>query len=301
MATVLPFILIIASLTVIIIVIARKYPQLTLLDVDNAPDIKEEKKKDELVKRRAEERINKARETWSERLRPMKQGAEKSQQVFRRLVGKVQQRVDQEEQKKKEERGDIEEALSVSPDELRLMVQDGMAAFEQERYEDAEKQFIAAIRLDMKNKDAYRGLGDVYFAQGQHKEAEETYKFLLHLDSGDPITYVRLADIAEQKKDLTAAVEYMQEAILLNDGLSPRYIRLADLLVELEEYLTALESISQAVELEPENPRYLDKLIEIGVLCGRKDIAEDGYQRLRMVNPENKKLDVFKDKIRQMK
>ncbi len=301
MVTVLPFILIIISLTVIIIIVARKYPQLTLLDIDNAPDVKEEKKKDELVKRRAEERISKARETWSHRLAPVKQKAEKSQEVFRRLVGNIQTRMNEEVQKKKEEQGDEEEPLSVSPDELRLMVQDGMSAFEQDRYEDAEKQFIAAIRIDMKNKEAYRGLGDVYFAQGQYKEAEETYKFLLHLDASDPITYVRLADIAEQKKDITAAVEYMQEAILLNDGLSPRYIRLADLLEEIEEYPTALEAVTQAVELEPENPRYLDKLIEISVLCGRKDIAENGYQRLRMVNPENKKLDVFKDKIRHMK
>jgi len=301
MTTVLPFILIIISLTVIIVIVARKYPQLTLLDIDNAPDIKEEKKKDELVKRRAEERITKARETWSHRLAPVKQKAEKSQEVFRRLVGNIQARMNEEVQKKKEEHVDEEEPLSVSPDELRLMVLDGMSAFEQDRYEDAEKQFIAAIRIDMKNKDAYRGLGDVYFAQGQYKEAEETYKFLLHLDSSDPITYVRLADIAEQKKDITAAVEYMQEAILLNDGLSPRYIRLADLLEEIEEYPTALEAVTQAVELEPENPRYLDKLIEISVLCGRKDIAENGYQRLRMVNPENKKLDVFKDKIRHMK
>lgn len=301
MATVLPFILIVASLTVIIVIIARKYPQLTLLDIDNAPEIKEEKKKDEFVKRRAEERMTKARETWSQRLAPVKQGAEKSQELFRSLVGKVQKRVQEEKAKKKEEKGETEELPEVTPDEVRLMVQEGAAAFEQERYEDAEKQFIAAIRVDMKNKDAYRGLGDVYFAEEQYKEAEETYKFLLHLDPNDDLTYVRLADIAEQKKDVTAAVEYLQQAILLNDGLSPRFVRLADLLVEIEQYPTALEAILQAVELEPENPRYLDRLIEISVLCGRKDIAEDGYQRLRMVNPENKKLEVFKDKIRQLK
>lgn len=301
MATVLPFILIIGSLTVIIVIIARKYPQLTLLDVDNAPDIKEEKKKDELVKRRAEERISKARETWSQRLNPIKQHAEKSQDMFRTLVGKVQKRVEQEVQRKKEEKGEVEELVTATPDELRWMIQEGMAAYEQERYDDAEKQFIAAIRVDMKNKDAYRGLGDVYFAQEQYREAEETYNFLLQLDPNDDLTYVRLADVAEQKKDLTAAVEYLQEAILLNDGLSSRFFRVADLLSDLEQYPAALEAMLQAVELEPENPRYLDRLIEISVLCGRKDIAEDGYQRLRMVNPENKKLDVFKDKIRQMK
>jgi tetratricopeptide (TPR) repeat protein len=228
---------------------------------------------------------------------PVKQGAEKGRLAFHRLLGKVQKRVSEEKHKKQE---DVTETPVESPDELRFMIQDGMNAFEEERYEEAEKCFISAIRIDMKNKDAYRGLGDVYFAEGQYKEAEETYRFLLHLDPNEDITYVRLADIAEEKKDLTAAVEYMQQAILLNDGLSPRFVRLADLLVELQQYHAALEAISQAVELEAENPRYLDKLIEISVLCGQKDIAEDAYQRLRMANPENKKLEVFKDKIRQI-
>jgi len=41
-------------------------------------------------------------------------------------------------------------------------------------------------------------------------------------------------------------------------------------------------------------------LIEFGVKCGNKEIAEDAWHKLRMVNPENSKLAVLKDKIDQM-
>lgn len=300
MATVLPFIIILVSLTVMIVVIARKFPQLTLLDIEGSTEAKQEKKKDEIVKRRAEEHMTKVRETLTEKLSPLKSGVERGQSLFRRVVGKVQTKVEQEMEKKKLKDDDVEEEPTMTPEELRMLVQEGRSALEQERFDDAEKQFIAAIRVDMKNTDAYRGLGDVYYAQEQYKEAEETYKFLLQLDPHDDSTYVRLADIAEQKRDIASAVEYLQQAVLINDNLAPRFVRLADLMVEIGQYETALEAMSQAVELEPENPRYLDNLIEISVLCGRKDVAEDGYQRLRMVNPENKKLDVFKDKIRQL-
>ena len=36
---------------------------------------------------------------------------------------------------------------------------------------------------------------------------------------------------------------------------------------------------------------------EIGILSGHKDEAEEAYQRLRMVNPENQKLAVFRERI----
>jgi hypothetical protein len=59
----------------------------------------------------------------------------------------------------------------------------------------------------------------------------------------------------------------------------------------------AKESILQAVELEPQNPKYLDLLIEIAIICGNKDLALKGYGELRLVNPENQKLSSFKDRI----
>ena len=53
----------------------------------------------------------------------------------------------------------------------------------------------------------------------------------------------------------------------------------------------------QAVELEPKNPKYLDLLIETVILCGDKDLAERAFNELRMVNPENQKLAVLRERI----
>ena len=77
-------------------------------------------------------------------------------------------------------------------------------------------------------------------------------------------------------------------------------MKIADLLIEIKSYEPACDAIQQAVELEPQNPKYLDKLVEISVLCGDKKKAEEAYNQLRMVNPENQKLVVFKDKIDQL-
>ena len=46
---IIPFILIVLSLSVIIFLVVKKFPQLSLLDVDTIPEVKEDKKKQEIV------------------------------------------------------------------------------------------------------------------------------------------------------------------------------------------------------------------------------------------------------------
>ena len=50
----IPIILIVLSLGMIGSVILRKIPQLSVLDVENIPEVKEEKKKEALLKKRVE-------------------------------------------------------------------------------------------------------------------------------------------------------------------------------------------------------------------------------------------------------
>jgi len=58
--------------------------------------------------------------------------------------------------------------------------------------------------------------------------------------------------------------------------------------------------MGQASELEPENKEYLDKLVDISVKCGNKEKAEEYYQKLRMLDPENSRLLVLRGKIDQV-
>ena len=85
------------------------------------------------------------------------------------------------------------------------------------------------------------------------------------------------------------------------DSVSPRFYHLAELLLKVEQPEVAKESIVQAVELEPQNPKYLDLLTETAIICRDKDLALQSYNDLRGVNPDNQKLDGFKDRIDQLK
>jgi tetratricopeptide (TPR) repeat protein len=106
-----------------------------------------------------------------------------------------------------------------------------------------------------------------------------------------------VAEIAEAEGAWEQAIEYYQQTLLLNDGVSSRFLKLAELFTKIGQPETALVAIQEALALEPQNPKYLDNYIEASILVENKKMAEDGFQRLRMVNPENQKLTLFRERI----
>ena len=95
----------------------------------------------------------------------------------------------------------------------------------------------------------------------------------------------------------TEAIQYLEQAIVLNDALSPRFYYLAELLLKTGQPATALEAVRSAIALEPKNPKYLDLLLETAILVNDKDLAEQTFSELRLVNPANQKLAGFKERI----
>lgn len=295
MYTLLPFLIMMGALVGIIVIVIRKFPQLTLLDVDNLPEVRTLKRKNEYLKKQADKKLEEYKKQKQLDWQPRVQKLKEVQLGFRKYVGQVERRIMNQALKKKTEA--TPEVKEQKKHEMRSLLQEAQSALEHNALETAESKFIAAIRIDPKEKEAYRGLGEVYFQQGQFTEAQQTFKYLLHLDLQDDTVLVKLAEIAEELGKIEEAVKYYQDAILINDNLPNRFVKLAELLERLEQYQPALEAVKQAVELEPQNPKYLDNMVELAIIVGNKELGEKGYQTLRMVNPENQKLAVLKEKI----
>lgn len=292
--SIFPFLLIIIPLAAILIIIVRKFPQAALLNVENLPEVKVEKKKREVLRRRAVIGAERTRELWRKRWRPILEKLKKLQRRFRLYVGKVEARLRAERQGRREKPKPLSAAAKTN---ARSLVQEADSLRQADDREGAEKKYLAAIRLYPKNVDAYRGLAAVYLGEGQTEQARETYKFILQLNPRDGETMVKLAELYEEEGDAKAAIEYYQKAVLLDDHYAHRFAKLAQLLQKLGEHKTALEAARQAVELEPGNPKYLDSWAELCILSHHQAEAEEAYQKLRLVNPENQKLAVFRERI----
>lgn len=289
-------ILMVVSVVVMAVIVVRKFPQISNVDVDNLPQEKEARKKKEIMTRRVQVEGSKVMAHLGKFASPIDGLWRKLQLQFRIYVGKIERLWHHEERKKKVAHVNVEEQDT----KIHSLLNDGQTEIQHGNLDKAEGLFIAAIKLDPRSYDAYRGLADTYFAKESFEEALETYQFLLQLYPNDDAVLVKIAELAEQQGDIEKAIEYYQQAVVINDSLSPRFYHLAELLAKIGQPEIAREAITSAVELEPKNPKYLDLLIEIGILCGDKDLATQGYKELRLVNPKNQKLLVFNDRIKEL-
>lgn len=283
-------------LLTIIFIIARKFSLLANLDVQNLQEEKESLKKREIIAQRLVENHREWEKTWRRRLEPIRKLWGQLQLRFRIYMGKVERLWYHEAALKKKEIKD-EKSAPERKQELMAVLQEAEQRLLAGDLEKAEELFIAAVKIDAKSLTAYRGLSETYIAKESFEEAEETLRFILRLNPEDDGALVKLGEVAEKKGRPEEAIGYYERALLINPALSSRFYHLAELLFKIKQPEVAREAIKQALAIEPKNPRYLDLLIEVAIICGDKAEAQGGYEELRMVNPDNQKLEDFKLRI----
>lgn len=286
-------------LLILVVIIYRKFPQLANLDVENLPAEMVARKKKEIISKRIDAQSHHLKNKLERWFTPIVKIWGKLQLKFRVYVGKIERLWMHEQNIKRQA------VAKINPPEekeqkLQELLKEGKQYLQTNFFESAEEAFIAALKIDPKSAAAYEGLGAAYLNRGQRNEARETLEFLSQLEPNNDAVLVQLAEIAEADGRVETAIDLYQRATVINDSLSPRFCHLAELLVKVGQPLVAKEAILQAVELEPQNPKYLDLLIEIAILCQDKKMAEKGYQDLRLVNPENQKLADFFDRINKL-
>jgi len=296
LATIIFCIILAVSLSTIAFIIIRKFPQAARLDVESLPMERESRKKKEILARRVDEEERRLFVRWQVQLQPLIRLWRQFQLKFRIYVGKIE-RLWHHEQKVRTIQEESDETPQEKESKISILLRQGESSLFEKNYQQAEELYISAIKIDPRSVAGYRGLADTYLAQGAFQEASDTYQFLLRLTPDDDAVMIKLAEIAEEQGETEKAIEYYQQAVVLNDFNSARFYHMAELLLKVKQPHTAKEAIIQAVELEPKNPKYLDLLIETVILCGDKDLAEQAYNELRMVNPENQKLAVWREKI----
>src|SRR3989339_285760 len=87
-------------------------------------------------------------------------------------------------------------------------------------------------------------------------------------------------------------------------GGAQDFVKLSDIYFDLASVSRAIESwdnvilnLDKALEIEPNNPRYLDTKLEISIIKKDKKQAQETYKKLAEVNPENQKLNELKKQI----
>lgn len=257
-------------------IVVRKFPQLSLIDVEALPQEREAQKKKEIIRERVGRRMA-GRGRWLKgKLTP----------VFRFIVDRVQrahEALSRLDKKFWERTGRF-----IHPMERRKraakLVATAEQLLDQEKIAEAEKKLVEAISLDRQHWAAYRGLGELYMGTKNYAQAKETYQYLVRANSRQCCGKGR----RRQAHIGAAAVQ----AAIAKDNLS-----LALACKAAGDMAGWREAAEAAVIHEKANPRHLDILLEACIMDGDKARAEQVFGLLKEVNPDNQKLAQLAERI----
>lgn len=264
---VISLIISVLALIVLLWIVMRKFPVLALLDPNNIPGEREAKFKEEIIKARVERDLTRLQgligRFWLSFSKFFSGFLKNKQAQLKKLKNNYQAvtRLSWSEKQKK-----IKNLLDV--------------AIEFQKNEElslAEEKMLEAISLDQKNIEAFFLLGELYQQQKKWPEARQTLSYVIKL-------------VKHSKSDGLDGEVALQEV----------YFSLAEIEVATSDHEAALENIHEALEIEPNNPRYLDLILDLSIIKKDKIAALDIWEKIAVVNPDNQKLIERRHKIEKL-
>jgi len=258
MLTTISIILISVCLIIIIVIVVKKFPAMAILDVSNMPGERETKFKDEIIKARISRDISRVSGPIANFLlfssKRISSFLDFYHNYFKKikLTYKTNVKIPWPEKQKK-----IQELLLAAEDYLK-----------KELLEKAEEKLVEIISLDSKNLNAFSKLAALYEDLKKFPEARQTYHYAL-----------KLARQHQHEKEIMGEL-----------SLQEIYFDLAWLEKEAGDLKTSLDNVREALDLEPNNPRYLDLILDLSIIMKDKEQAQEYLLKLAEVNPENQKL-----------
>jgi len=264
----LAWILALASLAVIAYIFIRKFPILANIDVSQIEAERQAELKRKILSDKFKRSFNRGFKQFLKFAKPL---GKFLTSFFKWLYNKL---INLKENYSQENEGvgeDVNKKIEVLFAEAQDLVhKDSLAK--------AESKYIEIIGLDSKNYKAFELLAENYFEQENYEEAEQTLEHAIKLKE-------QLKKGGQNISDIEMAKTFFSLGLVLQ---------------KFNNLTISFEKFKQALELEPNNPRYLDKMVEVCIIMKDSANGRQYCQRLESTNPGNKKLKELKDKIREI-
>jgi tetratricopeptide (TPR) repeat protein len=282
------------GLTWMVILFHRHYDQIKEMRLSSTAASRFEQKKHAIFEARFNRRVKDASTKIGRRVKPLgdvagssvRKGVERLKELEanyrrQRIVQKAVSEPEPllHELEEVSERGDVgREPVRQAPPIVRTAIEECHDLFDQEEYDIVEERCIEMITADPRDVEAYALLGDVFFAKKDHTNAAASYEHAVKL-------------LIKRKKEME--LNQQEKRLLAEASLHASQAHQV-----LEQPQHALIFAKQAVAIEESNPKYLDAAIEAAIDAGEVVVAYEYLRVLREVNPENKKILNFEERLR---
>ncbi len=267
MYNIIPLILILISLSVIIVIVVRKFSVLANLNIETIQAEREAAFKEKIIGNRLKRNFFRYYSKFSRVLVPiLKNLFSFLKKIYSRLL-------------------EIKETKKKSNYKSETLVDKEFAMAEElikeEKYKEAENKYIEIIGKDPTNLKAFLKLGKFYYERKNYNEAKQSLEHALRL--------------LEKKVNI-----HSNDNDNINSQIAGIFFDIANINKDQGDINNALLYINRALSIEANNPRYLDTKLEISIINKDAKEARITLDRLKEVNPENKKLSDFENKIKEM-
>jgi len=268
MMIIIAWVIALVSLAVIIFIVFRKFPVLANIDIGEIEAERQAELKRKILNDKFKRSVSKVFKELNKFLKPVgKSLGQLFGLLYNRLVN-LKENYTEETQVAGEDVFKKIEALFAEAQDLT----------HKEELAKAEAKYIEIIGIDSKNYKAFELLGENYFDREDYEDAEQTFEHAIKLKE-------QLKKAGEDISDMELAKTFFSLGLVHQ---------------KMSNSSMALEKIKSALELEPNNPRYLDKIVELCIMTKDPGTAKDYCQRLESSNSGNKKIKEFKEKIREL-
>jgi tetratricopeptide (TPR) repeat protein len=294
MYDIIPFLIIIVSLILILFIIVKKFPTLSSLNVEDTTKEKQTQLHEKIVTDRIKRRLGR----WAGSI-----SIPFVKNIFTNMNSRVKSFHERLVNLEKKHRFIFSTKKITKPEKLskeEIILEEAKSLFDENKLGEAEKKYIEAIKTNPQSLKAYGGLGVIYMQLDQLDQAKEVFEYVIKFDESNYSAYLNLGDISFKKGDFDVAREYYLKSLKLNPHNLVTLVGLYESCRELDYNEEALSYIKEAVNIEPNSPKYLDYLIESSLALKDKSLAENSLEKLREVNPDNKKVEEYKKMINKL-
>lgn len=254
-----------SSMLAVFIVIIRKFSILSILNTDNIPGEKEAGFKKEIIKKRIDRDLMRFNRLFSSNIDRLKNKTKDALTFVEKNLYSLKNSYLKNRPLTMERKNKI----------IKDLFKEADLAEKQNDSNLAELKYLDIINLDQKNLRAFFFLGELYYSNAKLTEAIQTLSFALKL-----------------------AIKEKKLGLLAEDlSIAEIYFSLAKAGLDLERLDYALESIREALDLEPNNPRYLDLILDLSIMKKDKGLAWTYFNKMSTINPENNKLQTWREEI----
>jgi len=153
------------------------------------------------------------------------------------------------------------ELTHIYPSSYNLFNIFGSANLSLEKYREAIKHFIKAIKLNPHKPTIYYNLGLAYYHIGNMEEAINSYKKAIELKPDYAEAYCNLGMSFNEQRDLEKAIRSYEETIKIDPNHAGAYMNLGNAFILCGDYHTAIENYKKAISMDNGKNNFLGGLL----------------------------------------